>query len=176
MKNLIQRFIREEDGQDIIEYALLAAFISIIAITAITNVGGAGYGIGLGWNAGTTGTLNLNSGTITTYKLDLGNAGTGIVKLYGGTLTTTRPENDQVFFGGVGSYMDMRGDGKLILTGNRQGYLESLRDDGKIFAGEAGKSIAVSYADGLTTAVVVPEPATLMLLVSGLGMFLGKRK
>ena len=32
MKNLIQRFIREEDGQDIIEYALLAAFISIAAI------------------------------------------------------------------------------------------------------------------------------------------------
>ena len=35
MKNLIQRFIREEEGQDIIEYALLAAFISIAAIAAI---------------------------------------------------------------------------------------------------------------------------------------------
>ena len=39
MKNLIQRFIREEDGQDIIEYALLAAFISIIAIAAVKAVG-----------------------------------------------------------------------------------------------------------------------------------------
>jgi Flp pilus assembly pilin Flp len=39
MKNLIQRFIREEDGQDIIEYALLAAFISIIAIAVIITVG-----------------------------------------------------------------------------------------------------------------------------------------
>jgi pilus assembly protein Flp/PilA len=40
MKNLIQRFVREEDGQDIIEYALLAAFISVIAIAAIIAIGG----------------------------------------------------------------------------------------------------------------------------------------
>ena len=39
MKNMIQRFIREEDGQDLIEYALLAAFISIVAITMIIAVG-----------------------------------------------------------------------------------------------------------------------------------------
>ena len=39
MKNLIQRFIREDEGQDIIEYALLAAFISIIAIAVIITVG-----------------------------------------------------------------------------------------------------------------------------------------
>ncbi len=39
MKNLIQRFIREEEGQDIIEYALLAAFISIAAIAAIVAIG-----------------------------------------------------------------------------------------------------------------------------------------
>jgi pilus assembly protein Flp/PilA len=39
MKNMIQRFIREEEGQDLIEYALLAALISIIAIAAITAIG-----------------------------------------------------------------------------------------------------------------------------------------
>ena len=39
MKNMIQRFIREEDGQDVIEYALLAAFISIIAVLVIITVG-----------------------------------------------------------------------------------------------------------------------------------------
>ena len=39
MKNLIARFIREEEGQDVIEYALLGAFISIVAIVAITAVG-----------------------------------------------------------------------------------------------------------------------------------------
>ena len=31
MKNLFVRFVREEAGQDLIEYALLAAFISIVA-------------------------------------------------------------------------------------------------------------------------------------------------
>jgi len=39
MKNLLVRFIREEEGQDIIEYALLGAFISIIAIIAVKAVG-----------------------------------------------------------------------------------------------------------------------------------------
>ena len=39
MKNLIQRFIRQEEGQDMVEYALLAAFISIVAIIAVTAVG-----------------------------------------------------------------------------------------------------------------------------------------
>jgi pilus assembly protein Flp/PilA len=39
MKNLIRRFVREDEGQDLIEYALLAGFISLVAVTAITNVG-----------------------------------------------------------------------------------------------------------------------------------------
>ena len=39
MKNLIQRFIHDEEGQDIIEYALLAAFISICAVLIITQIG-----------------------------------------------------------------------------------------------------------------------------------------
>jgi len=39
MQNLFKRFVREEAGQDLIEYALLAGFISLVAVTAITNVG-----------------------------------------------------------------------------------------------------------------------------------------
>ena len=39
MKHLITRFVREEEGQDIIEYALLAAFVSIIAATVIKTIG-----------------------------------------------------------------------------------------------------------------------------------------
>jgi Flp pilus assembly pilin Flp len=39
MKNLFVRFVREEEGQDIIEYALLGAFISIVATLAITAIG-----------------------------------------------------------------------------------------------------------------------------------------
>ena len=40
MKNLFNRFVREEEGQDIIEYALLAAFISVVAWTIIQSIGG----------------------------------------------------------------------------------------------------------------------------------------
>ena len=39
MKSLIVRFVREEEGQDIIEYALLAAFISIVAWTILVTIG-----------------------------------------------------------------------------------------------------------------------------------------
>jgi pilus assembly protein Flp/PilA len=39
MKNLFNRFVREDQGQDLIEYALLAGFISLVAVLAITNVG-----------------------------------------------------------------------------------------------------------------------------------------
>jgi pilus assembly protein Flp/PilA len=39
MKNLFNRFVREESGQDIIEYVLLAAFISVVAWTIIQSIG-----------------------------------------------------------------------------------------------------------------------------------------
>ena len=39
MKNLFVRFVREEEGQDIIEYALLAAFISIVAWLILREIG-----------------------------------------------------------------------------------------------------------------------------------------
>ena len=39
MKNLLKRLIREDEGQDVIEYALLGAGISIVAITTIGLIG-----------------------------------------------------------------------------------------------------------------------------------------
>jgi len=36
---LIGRLVREEEGQDVIEYALLAAFVSIVAATIIMTIG-----------------------------------------------------------------------------------------------------------------------------------------
>ena len=39
MKNLFNRFVREDQGQDLIEYALLAGFISLALTAAITLVG-----------------------------------------------------------------------------------------------------------------------------------------
>ena len=39
MKNLLVRFVRDDEGQDLIEYALLAAFISLAAVLAIQQLG-----------------------------------------------------------------------------------------------------------------------------------------
>ena len=39
MKSVFVRFVREEAGQDIIEYALLAAFISIVAWGILVTIG-----------------------------------------------------------------------------------------------------------------------------------------
>ena len=36
MKNLIARFVREEEGQDLIEYALVATFVSLVASVGAT--------------------------------------------------------------------------------------------------------------------------------------------
>ena len=39
MKSLFNRFVREEQGQDLIEYALLATFISIVAAVGAQAAG-----------------------------------------------------------------------------------------------------------------------------------------
>jgi pilus assembly protein Flp/PilA len=41
MKNFINRFVREEEGQDLVEYALLIAFIALACIIGLQNLGGA---------------------------------------------------------------------------------------------------------------------------------------
>jgi len=40
MRRLVTLCLQEQSGQDLIEYALLAGFISIVAVTAITSIGG----------------------------------------------------------------------------------------------------------------------------------------
>ena len=35
----VQNFFNDDSGQDLIEYALLAGFISLVAVVAITSVG-----------------------------------------------------------------------------------------------------------------------------------------
>ena len=40
MKSLFVRFVREEEGQDLIEYSLLAALIALAAVTTMTTLGG----------------------------------------------------------------------------------------------------------------------------------------
>ena len=39
MLELIKRFVQEEEGQDLVEYALLLVFIALIVIAALPNLG-----------------------------------------------------------------------------------------------------------------------------------------
>ena len=39
MKNLIARFVREDEGQDLVEYALLIAFIALACIIGLQRLG-----------------------------------------------------------------------------------------------------------------------------------------
>ncbi len=41
MKSFVARLLREDEGQDLIEYALLAALIALAAVTAMNQLGGA---------------------------------------------------------------------------------------------------------------------------------------
>jgi pilus assembly protein Flp/PilA len=40
MLNFVKSFVREEEGQDLLEYALLVALIALIAIGAVGAAGG----------------------------------------------------------------------------------------------------------------------------------------
>ena len=39
MKSLIKRFIRDEEGATMVEYALMLALIAIVCIVAVTAIG-----------------------------------------------------------------------------------------------------------------------------------------
>ncbi len=41
MTSYLKKFVRDEEGQDLIEYALLVALIAIVAIGAVTSAGNA---------------------------------------------------------------------------------------------------------------------------------------
>lgn len=45
MKNLFRRFVKEEEGQDLIEYSLLAALIAVALIATLSLVATAITGV-----------------------------------------------------------------------------------------------------------------------------------
>ncbi len=51
MKSLFQRFLREESGQDLIEYTLLLAFIALASASLFLSAGGSVASI---WQQGST--------------------------------------------------------------------------------------------------------------------------
>jgi Flp pilus assembly pilin Flp len=54
MKGLMVRFVREDEGQDLIEYALLATVVSMAVFAGATLAGGALNG----WYTGIAGVIN----------------------------------------------------------------------------------------------------------------------
>ena len=58
MKNMIARFLREEDGQDLVEYSLLLAFVCLGAAALFVNAGSQIYGI---WTVANTFLVNANT-------------------------------------------------------------------------------------------------------------------
>ena len=52
MQQLISRVLREECGQDVIEYALLAAFIGTVGIVAWQSIGTGIFNAYEGWDGG----------------------------------------------------------------------------------------------------------------------------
>jgi pilus assembly protein Flp/PilA len=58
MKQMFARFAREEAGQDLIEYALLAGLIALVAIAGVTLVGTA---VGAKFSAASTSVTNAGS-------------------------------------------------------------------------------------------------------------------
>lgn len=39
MRNLLLRFVREDDGQDLVEYAFLIVFIALVAVVGLNVLG-----------------------------------------------------------------------------------------------------------------------------------------
>jgi len=59
LKNTLLRLVRDEQGQDLIEYALLATFVSLVAIAGATALGTALNN----WYTTVAGTVNSAAGT-----------------------------------------------------------------------------------------------------------------
>lgn len=55
MTKLLARFVREEDGQDLVEYAFLIVFIALVAVVGLDALG-----------VGLLGFYNAIAGTLTT--------------------------------------------------------------------------------------------------------------
>ena len=59
LKTLVLRLVRDEQGQDLIEYALLATFVSLVAIAGATLLGTALNS----WYSTVEGRVNSAAGT-----------------------------------------------------------------------------------------------------------------
>jgi Flp pilus assembly pilin Flp len=48
-RNIVERFVREDDGQDVVEYALLAVFFGVIGYLALSGIATAVFNTYASW-------------------------------------------------------------------------------------------------------------------------------
>jgi Flp pilus assembly pilin Flp len=58
-RNIVERFVREEDGQDTVEYALLAAFFGVVGYLALNAIGAAVHDTYTSWKDPASGVPSL---------------------------------------------------------------------------------------------------------------------
>ena len=172
--------IRVMDGGSLTTGAVWSAVGYNNTAHMIVDAGGTvnfGQHAWIGLNDGAVGTLDIN-GTVTVAEmLGLGWGQTtsqGFVNVNdGGLLALSNIHGDGASSIKHGSLLSINGTGVITLPGDFVGVIETYAGAGLIAGDGIPGNVQASFADGVTT-VVVPEPATMILL--GLGGLLLRRK
>lgn len=119
--------------------------------TGVLNMSGGtldvGGTLGVGWNGGSSGTVNLSGGTITPNNINFS----------------------------AGSFIDITG-GQIVLSTDWSNWVTDKVNNGYIIGYGGTGTVEWDVSGGLTTITAVPEPATLTLLGLGAFAALRKRR
>lgn len=141
----------------------------------VNCTGTGGYlavGYGHATNGGTTGWMYMTNGTINVNQFDIVKVPgvttpvNGYAYISGGTINATELRIKPS--GGAGTaLLDITGDAKIIIAGDKVGIIQGYIDSGYIKTGGVDLSYDYVTFDGTNTIIAIPEPATLCLLSIG---------